>query len=686
MIEAYKIGTTFVLNDLVTSKLIELSKQFFKLEQQSVSLNKAFKHLGGEQSGIRVAANAARALDANLARAQMQAANLTRRLEGLKATGLLSDKTKALHGEFAKAEASAAKLGASLSFISEEAAGIEAVAASARALSRYLGQAGGRASNLHKELARIKEMGALPQMPNLPSRYHATLYPRGGRRGHEVGGVPLHGGDIHVGANGVGMAGVGVGVADMMGGPAMAGLAAAYGAYAMSKAAVSEAGTFDREQRQFEMFGMSAAQNAEAMRFVRQTKMPGASLIDKLRFVTEAQGVFRESGMSGAAALEGAERVAPILAKLHYASLLTGREMSEANEKSMLRFVESSGGLASPAELNRIADMGFKVTMTSGGNVDWEQLRQAARTGGIAFKGLSDEARFAWGEPLIGEMKGMTFGQGLMTAFNRMNGLIRLPNQSYHEMERLGLWDQSMVVENRMGGIKRLLGNPLKHSDEYAANPFKYYVDYIKPKYDALKLTTAQRDRENALIFGNTGSRLFSTLEQQLATIQRSLPALTQAKGLNTGVQKTDATLAGNMREFSAAWSDFKTEFGKSELPMFIDMLRAGTALLRRIGRAEGDLSAEQKYANEAHGFWDRAKRVFDWEVLGKHPGAPVPDKTIATPHSQPLKADITILMDGKEVGRHVTSVVLKPMRTGAPLGIGTFDPGIGMLSSHNGY
>lgn len=603
MIDAYSIGTTLKLHDLVSPQLLKLSEQFEKVDVLATQLNKNLKIMGAEVVGIKNLSVAAAKLDLGLKGVGDQAMVAEKRLRGI--SGAIPTGGIGLERELSRANI--------------EADLLEKKLAAMRALGRVPGGGGGGG-------------GGIP--PILPA-------PGGGGRGGRHGGR-LHGGNMHVGPHGFGIGGVGMGLAgDMLVPLAAAGIAV----YAGS-GAVKEASEYQREQAQFSMFGMNAAQNAEAKRFAEQTKMPGASMIDKMRYMIEAQGVFRESGMKGNEALGGAKLVAPILAKLHYASLLSGHEMGETEEKAMLRFVETRGGLKDPKELAKIADLGFKVNMTSGGNVDWEQMRSAMMTGGIAAKSLNDEALFAWGEPLMGELKGGGFGTGLRTAFNRMNGIIKLPNQAYHEMEKLDLWDRKMVVENSNGGIKSFKGNPLRHADEYAENPFKYYVDYIMPKYDKLGLSESQRNTENAILFGGTGARLFSTLEQQLSTILNSLPAIKQAKGLDPAVKATDETTTGQMKEFGAAWSDFKNTFGQTMLPAVTKILQEGTDILKTITSADKNMKDEQDYVNQGTGFLDRLKRQWEW-----HPGMGAGINPVADPGHPSAPMHGTVNLDGHKVG-----------------------------------
>jgi hypothetical protein len=665
------VGTVLTLTDLITPKLLELSKSLLKVELQVAGLDRQFKQIGKSNGGIKQASNYTAALDKAVLKTDQHAKLLVKTFGKLSTfDGKAAAGAGALLTELDKSDGAAGRLTGHLAKIVAFNPEMRALAESTKALSNALRSSSTNAALLAHQVKSIHALGALPSIPVHPG---GSIMPGaggrgggGGRRGTHAG---LHGGGAHIGPGGIGMSGVGLG----FGAGALVPMAAGYGAYALGSASVKEAAEYQREQLQFSMFGMNASQNAEAKRFSERTQMPGASLIDKMRYMTESQGVFRESGISGDEALSGAKLVAPILAKLHFASLASGHEMDETEEKSMLRFVETRGGLKDPKELARIADLGFKVTMTSGGNVDWEQMRQAMTTGGIAAKGLSDEAMFAWGEPLIGELKGGRFGTGLRTAYSRMNGLVKLPNQSYHEMERLGLWDKNMVVENSNGGIKSFKGNPLLNSDEYAKNPFKYYVDHIKPKYDKLGLTDAQRNTENAMIFGNTGSMLFSTLEQQLPTILRSLPALNQAKGLDAATSSTGESVTGQMKNFDAAWSDFKVVFGTSALPAVTEMLKEGTTLLKNLSGFQVSTDAGNSAVSGQHTVFGKIKAAWDW-ANGNLPNPQgARDATVASPGSGSMNVTVHAVMDGTPIHTKVVESIVR--KTATSLGTGFFDP-----------
>lgn len=337
---------------------------------------------------------------------------------------------------------------------------------------------------------------------------------------------------------------------------------------------LDEAKKFQTEVAKFSLYGMGDAANAEAAKFAKSMNIIGSSYTENMRFINEAQGVFREAGLAGPAALEGAKLAAPVLAKIHFAtSALDDESKAKMHTQSldMLRFIEMRGGLQSAEAFNRIADMGWKAMRSSGGNVDWSQYRQFLARGGVAAQGLSDQSLFAELEPIIGEMKGSTAGFSLRTAFNRLNGIIRLPNQVAHELTKYGIWDDKQIVWNSQGGIKSFKGNPLVDQALFSSDPVKFYETKIKPMYDRMGIKDRNAiARENAMIFGSTGGAMFSLIDKQLATIHKSVDANAIAPGINQAVKTAGGTLAGKEVDLHAKYANLMETLGEHALPMAI--------------------------------------------------------------------------------------------------------------------
>lgn len=342
----------------------------------------------------------------------------------------------------------------------------------------------------------------------------------------------------------------------------IANMAIAYGGFSFMKHAADAGAEYQTMVQKFQQYGMGDAALAEAEKFASSVKVFGTSRLDMLKYFTEAQGVFRGAGASSPEEqLRGARLAAPIMAKMQVA--MQGldeqhRAMTSAKTMDMLRFTEQAGGLQSADKFNALMDMGFRAIQSSGGNIDFTQLRQFYSKAGTSAYGLTPKALFAELEPIIGELKGSTAGDALMTSYNRLNGIIKLPNQVVHDLEKMGIWDSKKITHNSMGGVKRFDGNPLVNSALFAKSPFEYYKEVIRPIYDARKMSEDEVHRMNALIFGRSGSKMFNLMDKQMHVIELSIDALDKQKTLNQSADAVSGTYAGKQIDFDAKWKDFQ--------------------------------------------------------------------------------------------------------------------------------
>lgn len=352
---------------------------------------------------------------------------------------------------------------------------------------------------------------------------------------------------------------------------------------------IEEAAKYQQAVAKFSLYGLGDKLNAEAVKFANSMHIFGTSMTDAMEDVNEAQGVFRESGLTGSKALAGAKLAAPLLAKI--AAATSGLD-SESQAKmhtqglDMLRFIEMRGGLSSPGKFNEIANEGWKAIRSSGGNVAWSQLRQFMSTGSVAAQGLSDTALFGEMEPIIGEMKGGAAGHAYMTAYSRMNGLQRLmPRIFQNEVLKLGLWDRSKLTFNSQGGIKDMKGNPLIGANVFSSSPFEYYKNVVVPAYRKNGITKDQDVfRENAVLFGNTGGKMFSIMYRQMEQIENSVKSQQKTLGIDASVNAVKGTFAGQMLNYHKQMATLQTQLGLVILPMLIRGLKWLNPLLEKAG------------------------------------------------------------------------------------------------------
>jgi len=348
----------------------------------------------------------------------------------------------------------------------------------------------------------------------------------------------------------------------------------------MFKTPIEEAIKFDQQVQKFKLFGLGDKVNTEAVKFARGMNIMGSSYTENMKLFIEAQGVFRESGIGGMESLGGAKLAAPLLAKIAFATKSLDSESAAkltTSSMAMLRYVEDSGGLKSPEKFKELADAGWKMVQTSGGSVNWEQLRQFKARSGVAGLGLSGDA-MAMMEPIITMLKGQTAGFSLRTAYNRLNGIVKIPNQVAHELVNSGIWDGKKVNWNSQGGIKSFNGNPLRDAELFASNPIAFYEKNIMPMYAKRGLTTdAQIGQQNAMLFGSTGGNMFTLAQKNMPKLHQSLAAQNRALGIDASYGIAGQTAEGKMVALTAQWSKAMTDLGIIVLPTAIKAVTALT-------------------------------------------------------------------------------------------------------------
>lgn len=366
---------------------------------------------------------------------------------------------------------------------------------------------------------------------------------------------------------------------------------AGLGILALFKAPLDEAKKFQTEVAKFSTFGMGDAMNAQAEKFARSTKVIGASARDMMGYLNEAQGAFRESGLSNPAdQFRGAQLVAPMLAKIHFAQAALGRgEVTAADDRAMMKFMEDRGGTTNPAKVKSIIDFGYKLINSSGTGPDgsamvkWSDLqslivRSAALGRTMSNTGISEL------EPVIAAMGGGTVGSGLRTSYNRMMGFQRgIPKMAVQEFLDLGLWDKKDIVFNSQGGVKQFKkpGEMLKNGDLEGDNPVEWYIKTFLPaltkKYGQQILgndthNLVKREAAINLVFGGgaTGATLYTRIDQMLPSIQRSIEAQNKALGIDGSSKAAEATLAGKEFILQKNWQTLMLQTGDVVLPLAI--------------------------------------------------------------------------------------------------------------------
>ncbi|TKI03585.1 hypothetical protein [Martelella alba] len=287
---------------------------------------------------------------------------------------------------------------------------------------------------------------------------------------------------------------------------------------------IAEKGTdYERELARLRQMGLDSAQLNEAKRYVDAHPIANTSRLDLMRIFTDAQGSFRESGMKGGNAMDAAEIMMPILAKYEVASGAlsdSSKAAANYNMRNLNKIVEIMGGLSDTKKAQAIVDAVFKASQASGRLVDENQLKQFVAYGSSATNHQGIRAIMGGLEPIIAEMGGSTTAVGLRTAYTRVNGMMSLPPKLLlREMNRLGMTDKTgMKQTDRLHELE-------------ATNVVGYAAEMMKI-YRAHGITKdIDRERENAIIFGTNGAKIFNRIMAQMETIDKSLAAYDVSNG-----------------------------------------------------------------------------------------------------------------------------------------------------------
>ncbi|EIC82019.1 hypothetical protein [Serratia sp. M24T3] len=303
----------------------------------------------------------------------------------------------------------------------------------------------------------------------------------------------------------------------------MTNLATGYVGYELLNSITEKGISYERELARLRQMGLNTAQINEAKAYVGTHNVANTSVLDRMRIFTDAQGSFRQSGMLTGDALAAAKTMMPVLAQYEVASqALSGQSQAAAstNMLNLNKIVEIMGGLNSPALAANIADGVFKASQSSGRIVNERQLKLFVAHGSTATNHQSLRAMFGALEPIIGEMGGDVASNGMLTAYNRINGNMSLiPKNLRREIARLGIGDATGTEQPKAlaylqttdlpGYVKKMMGI-------YAAHGITNSIDW---------------ERENSILFGRGGAKIYNRMMAQIKTMDESLASYDRSHG-----------------------------------------------------------------------------------------------------------------------------------------------------------
>lgn len=643
MIDVYSIGTTLKLHDQITPGLLKLSEQFAKVDALALQVNKRLKVMSAEVVGIKNLAAAAGKLDIGLKSVKDQAIQAEGALRGIRGSipsGI------GLEAEMIAANRQMNIFGRQVHALRGAGVGI--------------GGSGGGG-------------GGVPPILPVPGGHGG-----GRRRGH------LHGGNMHVGPNGFGIGGVGMGLATDMLVPLAAAGATVYVGHKFYEAAKDYEMAFTR----FRSLNLGTEVNKDADAFAKGTKQFGVSMTERmtvLRDMHEVMGSYEE-----------AKAVTPLFTRMLAANRgVFGEEGNRFDTKTFQalgKVIEMRGGTASESEMFKQADFAQKVLTGSAGLVTPTDLLAFMKTGGVATRLLSNKAFYEESAPMIQEMGGSRFGTALMSAHQNL-AMGRGSLKSMKEAARIGLIDPSMIEYTKIGTIKQVLPGALKDESLYNQSKFEWLLNVLIPAIRQGGVMTQKgllkgdsiSDEQivnelNTLFSQRTASNAFAQMYLQRNKIAKNIGVTEGAMGIKELEKQYQNSPQGAEDEFSAAWTDFKTEFGKSMLPQITNMLKAGADILRSLQSV-----ADSPTFKAIQDFTGGAAHAFAWPyrlIFGNanasEPGQKAPINPVAGNAALPGTMQGTVHLDGRLVGNfmadHLGRMASNPMT-----GTSNFDVSMGL-------
>lgn len=166
MIEAFRVGTVLTLNDLISPKLLALSKNLLKVELQVAALDRQFKQIGKANGGIKQAANYTAALDKAVMKTDQHAKLLVKTFGKMSAfDGKAAAGAGKLMKELDMSDGAAGRLTGHLAKITAFNPEMRLLAESTRSLSSALRSSSTNAAMLAHQVKSIHSLGALPSIP-----------------------------------------------------------------------------------------------------------------------------------------------------------------------------------------------------------------------------------------------------------------------------------------------------------------------------------------------------------------------------------------------------------------------------------------------------------------------------------------------------------------------------------------
>ena len=348
--------------------------------------------------------------------------------------------------------------------------------------------------------------------------------------------------------------------------------------YAMRKP-IDETKRMDITENRIGALGLGKDATKEATQYARAMKTFGTSTLDNMGLMLD--------GVTAFADVHHAKMVAPTLAKMKFGNeAMFGAEQGAENERlfmDMLKVIELRNGLKSEAAFNKQANIIQQVVTATGGRVQAPEWLNAIKTGGIAVKGLSDEALYYKMEPIVQELGGHRYGTAAMSAYqNIYQG--RTTKRAANNMERLGLIaDPSKLKHDKAGQISFLDVGAIKGADLFKKDQFAWMEKVLLPELAKKGITERGQihDAIGSIFTNRTASSLFSTMYDQREQIHKNAKLNAGAENIDQLSDRAKDTTTGKEIEAKAKLHDAYLKFGTTILPVYTNAIEIATDALQ---------------------------------------------------------------------------------------------------------
>lgn len=348
--------------------------------------------------------------------------------------------------------------------------------------------------------------------------------------------------------------------------------------YAMRKP-IDETKRMDITENRIGALGLGKDATQEATKYARAMETFGTSTLDNMGLMLD--------GVTAFADVHHAKMVAPTLAKMKFGNeAMFGAEQGAENERlfmDMLKVIELRNGLKSEAAFNKQANIIQQVVTATGGRVQAPEWLNAIKTGGIAVKGLTDEAFYYKMEPIVQELGGHRYGTAAMSAYqNIYQG--RTTKRAANNMERLGLIaDPSKLKHDKAGQISFLDVGAIKGADLFKKDQFAWMEKVLLPELAKKGITERGQihDAIGSIFTNRTASSLFSTMYDQREQIHKNAKLNAGAENIDQLSDRAKNTTTGKEIEAKAKLHDAYLNFGTTILPVYTNAIEIATDALK---------------------------------------------------------------------------------------------------------